>query len=238
MDAIMATSTDTNAPVVATDSDAIALAALLEEFAGAKNVLDTIYAECHAAHGIVALKPEGISQTDYLKAQGKKIALMRANTLYPSDPEMAKAMAETDGRKPGATQVTHTALLQRAKAWEYALYMGSEPTSTVVAATFRLASASGAAKAARDAFEKAHGEGKALTMDAEEFAQAALKAAGEVPAPTGGTSGNGGAQKAVEFDVTIALAAMTWLSNNSAEIKGEDRARVLALSKAITGLYK
>jgi hypothetical protein len=220
------------------DTNAIALEALLVEFADASNELDRIYAECHAAHGIVALKPEGTSQTDYLKAQGKVIALKRATALYPHDADMAQRMADTDGRKPGATAVSHTALLQRAKAWEYALYMGSEPTSAVVAATFRLASASGAAKAAREAFEKAHGEGKALTMGEAEFAQAALKAAGEVPAPAGGASGNGGSTPEVEIDLALALKALTWLSNNSKAVEGEDRTRVLASAKALIALYK
>lgn len=230
--------TDATLTPATTDTDAIALEALLTEFADASNELDRIYAECHAAHGIVALKPEGLSQTDYLKAQGKVIALKRATALYPHDPDMAQKMADTDGRKPGATAVSHTALLQRAKAWEYALYMGSEPTSAVVAATFRLASASGAAKAAREAFEKAHGEGKALTMDEAAFAQAALKAAGEVPAPAGGASGNGGAQTEVPMDVNLALKALAWLSTNSAEVTGEDRGRVLASAKSLVNLYK
>lgn len=223
---------------VATDSDSTALDLLITEFADASNELDRIFAECHAAHGIVALKPEGLSATDYLKAQGKKIALKRATALYPNDPDMAAKMAATDGRKPGATQVTHTAILQRAKAWEYALYMGSEPSHAVVAATFRLASASGAAKAARDAFEKDMKGAGLKGVSEEDFQKAALSAASSVPAPATGATGTGAAQAEVTIDVNLALKALAWLSTNSAEVTGEDRTRVLASAKALVALYK
>lgn len=219
-------------------ADDLALDALVVEFANASNELGRIYTECHAAHGILALKPEGISQTDYLKGQGARIALLRAQALYPNDADMAKKMAETDGRKPGATSVTHTALLQRAKAWEYALYMGTEPTQAVVAATFRLASASGAAKEQREKFEKGFKNAGIEGVSEEDFAKAALDAANNVPAPTGGASGNGGSQPEVKFDINVALDALKWLSTNSGEVEGEDRKRVLASARALVNLYK
>jgi len=222
--------------ITSTDSTAIALDALVAEFADASNELDRIYAECHAAHGIVALKPEGISQTDYLKAQGAKIALLRAQALYPNDPAMAEAMATTDGRKPGATQVTHTALLQRAKAWEYALYMGSEPSATVVASTFRLASASGKAKEFREGFEKAMKNAGIEGVSEEEFSKAALDAAAAVPPAT--AAPRTPATDEVKIDLNVALSALKWLSTNSSEVTGEDRARVLAQAKALVNLYK
>lgn len=216
-----------------------ALDALIVEFADASNELDRIFAECHAAYGIVALKPEGTSQTDYLKAQGKRIAMRRATALYPTDPAMAERMANTDGRKPGATSVTHTALLQRAKAWEYALYMGQEPSHAVVAATFRLASASGAAKAAREAFEKKMKNAAINGVSEEDFQKEALSAAGSVPAPAGGASGNGGSQKEVEFDLILAEKALAWLAANSATVTDpESRKRIVASAQGLVKLYK
>jgi uncharacterized secreted protein with C-terminal beta-propeller domain len=224
--------------ITTVSTDATALELLITEFADASNELDRIFAECHAAHGIAALKPEGVSQTDYLKAQGKAIALKRATALYPNDPEMAETMASIDGRKPGATAVSHTALLQRAKAWEYALYMGDSPSSAVVAATFRLASASGAAKDAREKFEKDMKSASIKGVSEEDFQKAALDAAKSVPAPAGGASGNGGAQAEPEMDVNLALKALAWLAANSAVVTGDDRERVLAQARALSTLYK
>jgi hypothetical protein len=210
--------------------------ALTLAYVDAANDLAKIHKQCQAAYSYLALKGDA-NQTDYLKAWAKDIALEAANRLYPSDPEMALKMSQTDGRKPGATAVSHTALLQRAKAWEYALYQSTAPTEAVVAATFRLASASGPAKAAREEFEKSMKDGKGLSVSEEDFAKAALSAAGSVPAPTGNVGGTNG-NKEVEFDITTALAALTWLSNNSKAIEGEDRTRVLASAKALIALYK
>jgi hypothetical protein len=190
--------------ITTVSTDATALELLITEFADASNELDRIFAECHAAHGIAALKPEGVSQTDYLKA----------------------------------TAVSHTALLQRAKAWEYALYMGDSPSSAVVAATFRLASASGAAKDAREKFEKDMKSASIKGVSEEDFQKAALDAAKSVPAPAGGASGNGGAQAEPEMDVNLALKALAWLAANSAEVTGDDRERVLAQARALSTLYK
>jgi hypothetical protein len=220
--------------ILATD-EAIAREALTLEYAATTDDREKILTQCRIAAAGLAMAPEE-GRDAWLKTWALELSLASARAAKPSaDIDVWSELAARDGRKPDGKKVTHTALKQRAKAWEIALVWG-DPTPTTIADAFRLASTTG--KGAADRIAEFMARDKSEFADEAEFAREASKAASAQDGVNAKPKGGGGEPSAPTFDAATALAALEWLNKNPQSLQGEDRKRALAAVKSLANVLK